>query len=286
MSADGETARMPSDSRSLLAAYDAQLRGAAEVPGARSWIRIGPVVAARYAAGRGFVTYGALTAPDGAPLDAARIATLVHSVIDHFESDPGITHVEWKTRGHDHAPGLVQALLGAGFGHEETESIMVGEAATVAVPVPLPCEVTLRRVSAEVDVRRMTDMQAEVFGESVPGMADELLRRLVDGGDDLELWIAETSDGAIVCAGRLEPVPGTQFAGLWGGCTRPEWRGRGIYRALTAQRARSALSRGKRYLHSDSTEYSRPILQRAGLIEVGTTTPYLWRRAGRHRYLG
>ena len=71
---------------------------------------------------------------------------------------------------------------------------------------------------------------------------------------------------------------GTEFAGIWGGATRPEWRGRGIYRALTAARARSALALGKRLMHSDSTEFSRPILERAGLVKVSATAPYMWRR--------
>lgn len=93
----------------------------------------------------------------------------------------------------------------------------------------------------------------------------------------MQLWVAE-ADGQIVSAGRLEPVAGTEFAGIWGGATRPEWRGQGIYRALTAARARSALALGKRLMHSDSTEFSRPILERAGLVKVSATTPYMWRR--------
>jgi hypothetical protein len=39
------------------------------------------------------------------------------------------------------------------------------------------------------------------------------------------------------------------------------------------------MARGIRYLQSDSTEFSRPILERAGLLKVSTTTPYVWRRA-------
>jgi GNAT superfamily N-acetyltransferase len=107
-------------------------------------------------------------------------------------------------------------------------------------------------------------------------MADALLHRL-SLHDGMELWVAE-AEGRFVCTGRLEPVYGTDFAGIWGGATRPEWRGRGIYRALTAARARSALAMGKTLVNSDSTEYSRPILERAGLVKVSTTTPYSWRR--------
>ncbi|XAZ31016.1 GNAT family N-acetyltransferase [Paenarthrobacter ureafaciens] len=95
--------------------------------------------------------------------------------------------------------------------------------------------------------------------------------------DSIELWVAE-AEGRMVSAGRLEPVPGTDFAGIWGGATLPEWRGRGIYRAITARRAQSALARGKTLINSDSTEFSRPILERSGLIKVSTTTPYRWVR--------
>lgn len=262
----------------LLAAYDAQLRDVAEVPGADSWVRIGPVIAARYGGGRGFITYAALVAPDGTPLDGPAIAALVRAVAAHFAGQDDVTHVEWKTRGHDHAPGLAQALADVGFVAEETESVMIGAAAALAVDVPLPPGVAPRRITAEDDVRRMAAMQEEVFGEPMPGMTEDLLRRLATERDDLELWIAEDSTGEIVSAGRLEPVPGTEFAGLWGGCTRAPWRHRGVYRALTAQRARAAVARGARYLHSDSTEYSRPILERSGFRKVSTTTPYRWRR--------
>ena len=93
----------------------------------------------------------------------------------------------------------------------------------------------------------------------------------------MELWVAEAG-GGIVGAGRLEPVRGTEFAGIWGGATHEHWRGRGIYRALTAVRARSALRSGKTLINSDSTEYSRPILERSGLLKISTTTPYHWQR--------
>ena len=133
----------------------------------------------------------------------------------------------------------------------------------------------LRRVTCAPVVRALSLMQEEIFGGGfAEEMADALLRRM-GFGDGMELWVAET-DREIVSAGRLEPVPATEFAGIWGGATRPEWRRRGIYRALTAARARSALVLGKRLIHSDSTEDSRPILERAGLVKVSTTTPYMW----------
>jgi predicted GNAT family acetyltransferase len=120
-------------------------------------------------------------------------------------------------------------------------------------------------------------MQDKVLGGPVSDdMANALLHRLACD-DGMELWVAE-AEGRIVSAGRLEPVRGTNFAGIWGGATRKQWRGRGIYRALTAARARSALGMGKTLINSDSTNYSRPILERSGLVKVSTTTPYDWQQ--------
>lgn len=260
------------DPSRLLAAYDDQLRTDAETPSAISVTRLGPLRLVTFLGGRGFVTYRDLGGAD----DAA-VRELVAGAVAHFRADGGITKVEWKTRGHDHAPGLLDALLEHGFVPEESESIMIGGADALAVDVPLPDGVTLRRISEEPDVRAMAAMADEVFGDPPSDKsANAILRRL--GLDDgMELWVAE-ADGQIVTAGRLEPVAGTDFAGIWGGCSRPEWRGRGIYRALTAARARSALALGKTLIHSDSTEYSRPILERYGLVKVSTTTPYAWQR--------
>lgn len=256
----------------LLAAYDEQLRTDAETPGAVSVSRLGPLRLVTFTGGRGFVTYRDL---DGA--DGEGVRQLVSGALAHFEATPEIDRVEWKTRGHDHAPGLHQALLAHGFVADEPESIMIGEAGALAVDVRLPEGVALRQVSHERDVRAMSAMQDEAFGETVSeDRADAVLARLAKH-DGMELWVAET-DGQMVSAGRLEPVAGSDFAGIWGGSTRQGWRGRGIYRALTSARASSAIRRGKTLINSDSTEYSRPILERSGFVKVSTTTPYEWRR--------
>jgi ribosomal protein S18 acetylase RimI-like enzyme len=260
------------DAARLLAAYDEQLRTDAETPSALAVTRHGPLLLATFPGGRGFVTYRDLG--DG---DAGTIRDLVAAALAHFQADPTVDRVEWKTRGHDRAPGLHDVLTASGFLPEEPESIMIGQASALAVDVPLPEEVVLRQVTEEADVRAMSATADDVFGDPVSDeMADALLIRLALD-DGMELWVAE-AEGRIVCTGRLEPVEGTDFAGIWGGATRPEWRGRGIYRALTAARARSALAKGKTLVHSDSTEFSRPILERSGLLTVSTTTPYHWRR--------
>lgn len=261
------------DSDRFLAAYDDQLRADAETPSAIAVTALGPLRLVTFAGGRGFVTYRDL---GGADADA--IADLVATAVAHFGADPAIEQVEWKTRAHDVAPRLHESLLAHGFTPDEPESIMIGAAEALAVDVPLPDGVTLRRIDEPDDVRAMCAMSGEAFGDTdaeSAAVADALVRRLARD-DEMELWVAET-DGRIVSAGRLEPVPGTDFAGIWGGSTLKEWRGRGIYRALTAARARSAIRLGKSLIHSDSTAYSRPILERYGFVKVSTTTPYVWR---------
>lgn len=256
----------------FLAAYDRCLRTDAETPSALAQTRLGPLRLVTFAGGRGFVTY-----PAPGESDAETLAALVKPALDHYRRIPSIARIEWKTRGHDRAPGLHEALLGNGFEPDEQESIMVGHARGLDVEVALPERVTLREVTSEADVRSMTAMEDVAFGSDMSDEMTEALLGRLTRDDGMELWVAE-ADGQVIGAGRLEPVAGTVVAGIWGGSVLPSWRRRGIYRALTAVRARSALAKGKTLIHSDSTEDSRPILERAGLIKVSTTTPYRWSR--------
>lgn len=254
----------------FLDAYDSQLRTGPETAHASEVTVVGPLHLAVFGGTRGFVTYADL---GGA--DADGIRSLVDAAIAHFRARPGVRSVEWKTRGHDRVPGLHDALVSGGFVPEEPESIMIGEAALLAQHVDVPESVLIRRATSDEDVLAAGEMQGRVFDDPHWRSRAEALIERLRRDDTAELWIA-VADGAVVSAGRLEPVAGTEFAGLWGGSTERAWRGRGIYRALTSERARSAMARGTRYLQSDSTEFSRPILERSGLVKVSTTTPYVW----------
>lgn len=257
----------------LLRAYDAQLREEAEMLSADRIERLGPLWLGQFG-DRGFVSYRSLNGYTDSALDR-----LIADTIAHYAADPHTQSFEWKTRGHDAPADLPQRLTAQGLRAEDPETVMLGEARVLAQPVSLLGGVTLRRIDHQADpypdVVRAARAQELAFG--APSSADDLMHRIEKGAGLTEVWVAETTQD-IVCVGRLEVIPGTEFAGLWGGGTLPEWRGRGLYRALTAARAQSALSRGVRYLHSDCTEYSRPILKRGGMTSVTTTTPYLWHR--------
>lgn len=257
--------------------YDSQLRGRAEVADADEVTAIGPVLAATFPGRRrGFVTYDPFVMDGG-------LDELIDAVVSHFEADERVDHFEWKTRGHDALPRLLQRLEARGFEREEPETVMVGSVDDViAADEGLPAGYALERATTEQTMRDAEGLAGRVFGDSPERsrrQADELVDRMRRDPESFEMWFVRDSAGEIVCSGRVDLVDGTDFAGLWGGACDERHRGRGLYRALAAQRARAAKTRGKALLQVDCTEYSRPILQRAGLVAVTTSTPAVWRRS-------
>lgn len=261
----------------LLTAYDDQLRTDAEMARALDVVREGPLLWAVFDHG-GFVSYRDLAGVEGDALD-----DLIDRTVAHYRDDTEVSSFEWKSRGHDLPADLGERLLAHGLVAEPLETVMIGEAALLAVDVPLAetpdGPVVVRRIGeggdVVADLTRMLAVQESVFGTGRGPSVASSLAELQSG--DSEFWIAEVGD-RVVSGGRLTPVVGTAFAGIWGGSTLPELRGRGIYRALVAARARSALARGVSLIHSDCTDMSRPILERSGLRAVTTTTPYVWTR--------
>jgi ribosomal protein S18 acetylase RimI-like enzyme len=118
----------------------------------------------------------------------------------------------------------------------------------------------------------MDDVHESAFGTPDAHFRERLLDQLA-GGEVVAL-LAMAGD-VPVSAARMELHPGTRFASLWGGGTVPEWRGRGIYRALIDYRAREAVARGYDHLQVDASDQSRPILLRLGFEAITTTTPYV-----------
>jgi GNAT superfamily N-acetyltransferase len=255
------------DAAALLRAFDDQARAAEWTildPGATVH-RDGPVFRVSWPRRRGFVGGPPELGVTGAELDE-----LIVRQRDFFTArDQG---VEWKTWGHDTPADLPERLLAAGFESEGRETVLIGLAEEMTAPVQLD-GIVVREVTEEADVHRLAATATEVFGRK----HDWLVERLLEKKDDPNVVavIAE-ADGRVVSSSRIEIVAGTEFAGLWGGGTLAEWRGKGVYRALVAHRARLAVERGIKYLQVDASEDSRPILERLGFVTVTTTTGYAW----------
>lgn len=258
------------DVESLLALYDDQLRTAelTNLPPGAYAEPDGPIVRVVGQHRRGFVS-----GPRDLGLDGEALDVLIARQRDFFAARGEA--VEWKTRGHDLPADLPAQLAAAGFVAEPHETVLIGEAERLAATQPFLDGITVRRVSEDADMHRIAAMASEVWGDDRSWLAAELID-MVRGGAGRTVVVVADADGRMVSSARLEFVPGTAFAGLWGGSTLAAWRGRGIYRALVAYRAQIAAARGIRYLHVDATDDSRPILQRLGFTAVTTTTPYVW----------
>jgi GNAT superfamily N-acetyltransferase len=253
------------DADELLKVYDEQVRGAFLASPPPGWTieEDGPV--ARALAGQhGF----AMFVRDASGLDGEELVGIVDRTVAFFR-DAG-RGFEWKTFDHDR-PDLVPLLLAAGAEAEEHETILMGEAATLAGPPALPSGLRMREVDQPADFERIRAMHAQVWDDDHAWLVDHLVAGTRAEG--VRVFVVEDGD-LVVSAAWLSPLAGTGVAGLWGGSTLAEYRGRGVYRALVAQRARLALSLGYPYLQVDASEDSRPILERLGLVVVGGTTPY------------
>ncbi|MET9228230.1 GNAT family N-acetyltransferase [Lentzea sp. NPDC003310] len=255
------------DAAALLSAFDAQARPAEWTvldPGAEVHPD-GPVFRVSWPRRRGFVGGPPDLGVTGRELDA-----LIARQRDFFAArDQGF---EWKTWGHDTPADLPARLVAAGLESEGRETVLIGLAAEMTAEVEVD-GVVVREVADEDDVRRLAATATEVFGRGHEWLVD----RLLEAKDDPNVVaVVAEADGRVVSSSRIEVVPGTEFAGLWGGGTLAEWRGKGIYRALVAYRARLAVARGIKYLQVDASEDSRPILERLGFVAVTTTTGYAW----------
>ena len=254
------------DLAAVLALYDRDMREGArpESPDARVE-RTGGVV--RHIGGEG--GWNGVLWSD---LDAGNADAAIAAQVAHFT---GLGRgFEWKLHGHDRPADLGRRLVAAGFTADPEETLMIGETADQLLDAEPPEGIRIVPVTDRAGVDLMVEANERAFGRDGAWLRDLVLARLATDPDGIVALVALAGDVPVSSA-RMEMIPGTRFAGLWGGGTAEEWRGRGVYRALIAYRARVAAERGYRYLQVDASDQSRPILERLGFAALTTTTPYV-----------
>ncbi|MER7490005.1 GNAT family N-acetyltransferase [Streptomyces sp. NPDC126497] len=256
------------DQAAVLALFDREMREGARPDGPGSQVeRVGAVVRHTGPAhGWNGVVW---SAPEvtGEDADAA-----IAEQVAHFA---GLgREFEWKLYGHDLPADLGQRLVAAGFTPGPAETLMVGEVAGPVLDIEPPEGVRLVPVTDRAGAGLVAEVHEKAFGADASGLRRHLSDQLAWAPDTVVAVLALAGDEP-VSAARMELAPGARFAGLWGGGTVREWRGRGVYRALVAHRARIAADRGCRYLQVDASDQSRPILERLGFTALTTTTPYV-----------
>jgi GNAT superfamily N-acetyltransferase len=251
------------DHAAALAAFDAQLRNVIRptLDGGR-FERVGPVIRC------------VSPAPDGwsgvewSDVDETTADAVIAEQVRFF-ADAG-RDFEWKYYAYDRPADLPERLLKAGLVPGEEEALMIADVADVP-DVATPDGIRIVTASDEDALQQVKAVHDRVFGGDHTPMIDSMRERLPSGAVAPVLALAGDEP---VCAARVDFHIGTDFASLWGGGTLPEWRGRGIYRALVSYRTKLAAGRGYRYLRTDALPTSRPILEKLGFLRVTTTVPY------------
>ena len=261
---------MSLDPAAVLSEYDAQVRRGLHSDGSGALgERVGPIVRWSMAGGAGW------SGVVWSDLDSDNADAVIAEQVAYFAGRG--EQFEWKLYSYDRPPDLSERLTAAGFIAEEAEALVVADAGQIAghegADGVLPDGVRLVQVTDEAGVELMSAVADRVFGHD-PQLRRSLTEQLRNSPEFNVLVLAMAGDTP-VCSARVS-FDATDFAGLWGGGTLPEWRGRGIYRAMVGYRARLAAARGYRYLQVDASPQSRPILERLGFTCLAMTTPYVW----------
>lgn len=258
----------------LLAAFESQIRQDTG-PAFEGWVfeRVGPVL--RSIAPASSHRGGGVLHTDFAGMSGDAVDAVIRETVEHFAARG--KEWEWKTYAHDLPSDLGDRLRAAGLVPEELEALVIGEVDDIVracAGARPPHGVEIREPVGDADYAGLAAMQLVVWGTSADAHVAELRAEKAADPEAMRIFMAVVGD-EVVSAAWVRFHAGTEFASLWGGSTHPDWRGRGLYRALVGVRAALAAERGCRLLQVDASPDSRPILERLGMLVVSTTTPYI-----------
>ncbi|MBC7810460.1 MAG: N-acetyltransferase [Burkholderiales bacterium] len=182
---------------------------------------------------------------------------------------------EWKVFEHDYPADLKERLGARGFIIEDEEAILMLDLEDAPEALFRPVTQDVRQITAADEMFEAFRVQNRVWGEDYDWLAERLANDLRANPDYLSVFVAY-ADGLPVCSAWVNFPSGNRFAGLWGGSTLPEYRGRGLYSALVNVRAQLARERGRRFLTVDASPMSLPILQKFGFQRISTAFPCKW----------
>lgn len=186
---------------------------------------------------------------------------------------------EWKHFEHDAPADLPARLTAAGFQRQAPEALLALDLGSPPAWLDEERTVDVRAVGPE-GIEDFAAVTGAVWPDLGTTWLARLREELVANPERTRLFVAYVK-GRPASVGRLEATPDSPFVGAYGGATLPASRGRGLYRALVAARARFAQDLGARFVTVDAGAMSEPILRRLGFVHLITTTPFLWTPPGR-----
>jgi GNAT superfamily N-acetyltransferase len=197
---------------------------------------------------------------------AADVETSIAATRTWF-ADHSVEEFRWLV-GPSAAPsGITVMLLANGAARDKSEPNLT--AMVLDHEPPPEMGVTTRRVASFADFGAMEQIRENVFGRPVGDSASLRRARWADFRATGSIAFLAELDGAPVSFGVMVPTaPGPML--LAGGVTRPNYRGRGAYRALVHARWKAAQEAGAPALVTQAQAASRPILERLGFSPTGT----------------
>ena len=252
------------DVEEVLTLYDREQRIEIEFPGMRRDVLPGVVRYVRPLPSMSFVLYSDL---DETTADAA-----IDEQLAYFR-DQGLIF-EWKVYRHDRPADLVDRLRARQFETEPEDAIMVLDVANAPPRLLAPPAADVRRLTDPAQLGQVVDIMEAVWGGNYNWIHERMGGHMAIPGY-LSIYVAYAG-GVPACAGWTYFDKG-HFAGLWGGSTLPEYRGRGLYTALLAARVQEAQARGVPYLTIDAGEMSKPIVVRHGFEVITYATACEWK---------
>jgi GNAT superfamily N-acetyltransferase len=187
--------------------------------------------------------------------------------------------IMWKVYAHDEpSVALVPRLLTSGFEreNEHTNSLMMIAVDDVLARLPAepPSHLEVRQLVTAQSLDAYQLIWDAVWPESPNERYVNDYRTLAARCDPGVQFFAGFDGTEPVTSGYMFHPTGDPIVLLCGGATKQEWRGRGVYKAMIAARAKAAKVRGARYLSVEASPESKPILSRLGFIELSTLVCY------------
>ena len=255
------------DVQNVLALYDREQRLEIEFPEMEREVAGRVVRHVRPQPGMSFVLYS--------DLDEATADAVIDEQLAYFRGK-GL-NFEWKVYSHDRPANLVELLQARGFEAEPQDAIMVLDVDKAPRALLQPLTADVRRVTVPAQLNDVVRIMEEVWGGSFQWVHKRLGGHMAIPGY-LSVYVAYA--GAVPAAAGWTYFYEGSFAGLWGGSTKPEFRGRGLYTALLAARVQEARQRRVPYLTIDAGDMSRPIVARHGFEVITYATACEWKGGG------
>ncbi|MBP6786266.1 MAG: GNAT family N-acetyltransferase [Candidatus Promineofilum sp.] len=247
----------------VLASFDRDERREIEYPGTERDVLPNLVRFVRPAPGMSFVLFS--------DLDERTADGVIADQIDYFgrRGRP----FTWKVYAHDRPADLVQRLADYGFEIDETDAVMALDVAVAPQTLLNPPPAYVRRLTDPAQLADVVAVLEPVWQKDFTWVYERLGDHM-DIPGYLSVYVAYVAGGPAAVGWTY--FNRGRFAGLWGGSTLPEYRGRGLYTAVLAARVQEARRRGVSYLTIDAGSMSRPIVARHGFEVISFATDCTW----------